>query len=155
MKKLKIIFIILCFTTSILAQKKESSLGEKIPCKEIDLGCLILGREISGEHIIKNNTEYQELLEFLSPHVDCGNYQLPIIDFNSYTMVGYISSVSGCSSPQFSYKIVKYNSEYTININIVQHGFCKINNLIVLWCLIPKVNNNISSKFNIETIIED
>ncbi len=150
MKKIKNIFFILFFTTSILGQNQENEIGEKIPCEEIDLGCFILGREIAGEHVINSNLEYQELLQNLSPHGDCSNYELPIIDFNSYTLIGYISSIAGCGPPQVTHEITKHNNEYRINIHILQKGLCLSNNPIKLWCLIPKLDENASHKFYFE-----
>jgi hypothetical protein len=152
MKKiLNLSVIMLFFITSIFAKEKEASLVERISCEKIDIGCLILGRETNGEHIIRNEFEYQKLLKEGSTHSNCDSYQLPSIDFNKYTLIGYISSIAGCDFPQISYEIIKQNNQYSINIIAIQQGVCKRNNSIKVWCLIPKVDESSSIKFNIET----
>lgn len=151
MKKiLQLSFLTIFFTTSMFAEKQGSLQGITINCEEIDIGCLILGRETTGEHIVKNNTEYQELIQFRSPHSNCDNYQLPVVDFNKYTLIGYISSIAGCDSPQISHEIRKQNNQYMINITIIQQGVCKRNNPVKVWCLIPKVDESSAIKFNVE-----
>lgn len=122
---------------------------EIIPCEEIKLKCLVLGREISGEHIVKNDTEYQKLILERSPHSSCGNYQLPAIDFNQYTLIGYISSIAGCNFPELTHEIKKTNNNYFVNINITQIGLCERNNPITFWCLIPKINDSSLVEFEI------
>lgn len=122
---------------------------EIISCEEINLGCMVLGRETQGEHVIKNNTEYQKLIQQKSPHSDCSNYQLPSIDFNDYTLIGYVSGIAGCDFPKVNHNVIKTNNNYLINIEIQQIGQCKRNNIIKIWCLIPKVEESASVKFNV------
>ena len=80
-----------------LAQAQEAPqtlLGETIPCETPEpIGCNILGSKLEGEHVIRNNAEYQVLIEERSPHPNCVTYQLPPIDFTEHTLIGYISSV--------------------------------------------------------------
>lgn len=135
----------------MLAQEKESSLEEKIACEGIAIGCLILGRETGGEHIINTDEEYQELMQSRSPHSNCGDYNLPVIDFNQYTLIGYIYSIGGCKAPEISHEIRKQDNQYTIHITVIQHGMCFILNSIKMWCLIPKVQESSAIIFNIET----
>jgi len=123
---------------------------ETIHYEEITLGCLILGRDIRGEHIINNNIDYQKLLiarNLYSP--DCSAYELPAIDFTKNTLIGYVSSVGGCQLPEVTKQITKINNDYSVNINIVQQGLCKRNNPIVFWGLIPKIDDNATVQFTI------
>ncbi|MEN9445758.1 MAG: hypothetical protein RL728_270 [Bacteroidota bacterium] len=147
---LNISVVMFFFTTSILDQDKESSFVERISCEKIDIGCLILGRETNGEHIIRNEFEYQKLLNERSDHSNCGNYELPAIDFNRYTLIGYISSIEGCDFPQISFEIIKQNNQYSINLTIIQKGLCKRNNPVKVWYLIPKIDESSTINFNIE-----
>ena len=68
-----------------VAQAQEAPqtlLGETIPCETPEpIGCNILGSKLEGEHVIRNNAEYQVLIEERSPHPNCVTYQLPPIDF--------------------------------------------------------------------------
>jgi hypothetical protein len=122
---------------------------EIIPCQEITLKCLVLGREISGEHIIKNDIEYQNLINEKSNHSDCGNYQLSTIDFNQNTLIGYVSSIAGCNAPEIAHEILKTGNNYSINITINQMGLCERNNPVLFWCLIPKMVDSSSVIFKI------
>jgi hypothetical protein len=148
-KLLELGFVILFFTTSIFAQDHDDLLREEIPCEDIEIGCLILGRDLGGEHIIRNNTEYQKLMDFPSPHHDCGNYQLPLIDFNKYTLLGYVSGTGGCAAPIISHTVRKQNNNRIIDIFITQQGGCKMLNSFTVWCLIPKIDENSNVNFNI------
>lgn len=151
MKKiLQLSFVMLFLTNSVLTQGQKDQLEEKISCEKIDIGCLILGRETRGEHIIKNDIEYQQLIQSRSTHSNCSDYQLPEIDFNKYTLIGYVSSIAGCDLPKISYEIIKQNNQYSINLTVIQHGMCERNNPIKTWCLIPRVEESSVIKFNIE-----
>lgn len=134
----------------VLIQESDSLYGEKVPCEKIEIGCLVFEKNILGQHVITNNEDYRQILEPRSPHPDCGSYQLPDIDFNQYTLIGYISSVAGCDFPKISYEAIRNNNQYSINIEIIQRGFCMRNNPVKVWCLIPKIDENSDVNFNIE-----
>lgn len=142
--------IVILLTISLLFSFKSKKQEEEIiPCEEITLGCMILGRETQGEYVIKNNTDYQKLIQQKSPHSDCSNYQLPAIDFYDYTLIGYVSSVGGCDEPKVTHNVTKINNNYVVNVEIQQIGMCQRNNSIKTWCLIPKVQDNATVKFNV------
>ncbi len=121
---------------------------ETVPCKEITLRCMLPGK-IGVEHVIRNNTDYQKLIQYKNPYSDCDNYQLPAIDFNDYTLIGYVSGIAGCDFPKVNHNVIKTNNNYLINVEIQQIGQCKRNNPIKIWCLIPKVEESASVKFNV------
>lgn len=145
--KIKLAVITIVLTNSFFAQDNED-----IICHEIDFGCLIMGREIIGEHVIKSNEEYQELLSSLVPISSCYNYILPDIDFNQYTLIGYISSESGCKPPIFSHSITKQNNQYFFNIDVNKQGRCKVNHTLKIWCLIPKIEETSVVTFNTQKL---
>lgn len=150
----KSLFIVIgCFVCigSLCSQTNDSSEFKEVSCERVELGCLILGSKIEGEHIIKDSVKYQELISIKSPHSNCANYQLPIIDFSKYTLIGYVSAVGGCEKPEISHNVLDLNGNYLVNITIVQKGQCLRNNSISIWCLIPVKTANTSIKFNIET----
>ena len=134
------LFLLPVFLISVNAGLVEN---EMIDYEEITLGCLILGRDIAGEHVINNNVDYQNLLLIASaPITDCANYELPKIDFTKYTLIGYISSIAGCQSPEVTKQITKINNNY-------RKGWCERLNHIVFWGLIPKVDNSANVQFTI------
>lgn len=131
--------LLFVFFNSLNAKVEE----EIINFKEITFDCLTLGRYSIGEHIVKNNIEYQKLFFY------CTKNQLPIIDFTKYTLIGYVSSVSGCQLPKVTKEINKINKTYQVDINIVKQGSCKKNNPIIFWGLIPKIDDNDDIQFTI------
>jgi len=140
-----------------LAQAQEAPqtlLGETIPCETPEpIGCNILGSKLEGEHVIRNNAEYQVLIEERSPHPNCVTYQLPPIDFTEHTLKSYISSIAGCDFPSVTHQNNKLNENYEVNIQITRHGMCERNNPIQLWCLIPRIPAHAQVNFEIETTI--
>ena len=141
------LFLLPVFLTSVNAGLVEN---EIIDYKEITLGCLILGRDIAGEHVINNNVDCQNLLLIArAPVPDCINHELPAIDFTKHTLISYISSIAGCQSPEVTKQISSIGNDFIVNINIVQIGLCKRNNSIVFWGLIPKVDNSANVQFTI------
>ena len=141
------LFLLPVFLISVNAGLVEN---EIIDYEEITLGCLILGRDIGGEHVINNNVNYQNLLLIArAPVADCTNYELPAIDFTKHTLIGYISSIAGCQFPKITKQITNIDNNYIVNINIIQQGLCERNNHIVFWGLIPKVDNSANVQFTI------
>lgn len=117
-----------------------------IPCEEIKLLCT---QSKEGEYVIKNDSEYQNLLKIRSSHPDCKSYKLPEIDFNKYTLIGFVSSLGGCDTPEYFYNVTKDDNMYSFNISINQKGLCKSHHSIEIWCLIPKISDISTLKYNI------
>jgi len=140
-----------------LAQAQEAPqtlLGETIPCETPEpIGCNILGSKLEGEHVIRNNAEYQVLIEERSPHPNCVTYQLPPIDFTEHTLIGYISSVGGCDFPTVTHQINKLNENYEVKIHLTQNGLCERNNSFDIWCLVPRIPTQTRVNFEIETSV--
>ncbi len=131
------------------AQEQNASVDETISCEEIILMC---AQTKGGEYIIKNNAEYQELLRVRSSHPNCSGYDLPTIDFNQYTLIGYLSPASGCITPTINHEVIKTSQgNYVIDIIITEYGGCKPNWDVGFWCLIPKLENNTFVEFNVNT----
>jgi hypothetical protein len=120
----------------------------KIPCEEIKLKCT---QTRHGNFIVNSDIEFQDLLTIRSPHPDCDTYELPPIDFNSYTLLGVVTSTAGCSPPIINHFVTKQTNtnEYVLNVNSKQSGLCERNWGIKIWCLIPKVTDISKIKFNI------
>ena len=142
------IIVILLAISLLFSFKSKKQEEEIIPCEEITLRCMLPGK-IGVEHVVRNNTDYQKLIQHKNPYSDCSNYQLPAIDFYDYTLIGYVSSVGGCDEPKIMHKVIKINNNYVVNVEIQQIGLCKRNNSITIWCLIPKVEDNVTVKFNV------
>ena len=155
-KRLKPVYLIFFCTTLVWAQENQTLLGETIPCETPEpLGCIILGSKLEGEHVIRNNAEYQALLEearnpFSS---NCINHKLPPIDFTEHILIGYISSIGGCGFPTVTHQINKLNENYVVDITITKYGLCEMSNHIQFWCLVPRIPAHAQVEFEIETSV--
>ena len=127
--------------------------SNNITYEEIDIFCT---QSPNGEYIIKNNEEYYALLDSRSPHPDCENYVLPVIDFNQYTLLGYVTGVSGCNIPVISHEFVRDGDNFIFTLFIEVNGFCLRNNPVTIWCLVPRTGENSTIDFieNISTLAD-
>ncbi len=153
-KKINLVQVLFLCTTLVCAQEPQVFTGETIPCETPEsMRCKILGSKLEGEHVIRNNAEYQVLIEERSPHPNCVTYQLPPIDFTEHTLIGYISSVGGCDFPTVTHQINKLNENYEVKIHLTQNGLCERNNSFDIWCLVPRIPTHAQVNFEIETSV--
>lgn len=145
--------LLLIVGVSLSGELFSQEVGEMVPCKEI----LIMCSQIHpAENVIRNNMEYQKLLNVRSPHPDCGSYILPEIDFSQFTLLGIDFGVAGCKEPIITYTVIKLsNGNYKFIVDIKQQGYCKINFSHNIWCLIPKIDENVIVEFKQEIKIEE
>ncbi|UTW64808.1 hypothetical protein KFE94_08920 [bacterium SCSIO 12643] len=143
-----IILILGLFNYSFVNTNSEQN---PIECKSLDIGCLQIGGENSGELIIRTNEEYQRLLLRRSPHSDCGNYELPLIDFNNHILIGYIKGFKGCKEPIANHTISEVNGTIQFNVEVEELGACKRLNWVTIWCMVNKTEENPTVSFK-ETI---
>lgn len=117
-----------------------------ITCEPIVIKCI---QPTSGNYYINSLKEYNDSITKTSTNSECSNYDLPIIDFEKYSLLGFVTAVGGCDEPEVKYFMVQnevYNKEeFCIEVNVL--GECLRNNIVEIWCLIPKTNYEM--KFNI------
>lgn len=148
MKLLLGAFLIIGFHFNSLSQ-------EIIETEEVEIGCLILGRGVSGEKIFTNNSDYQSLLEHRSPHSDCVGYQLPIIDFKKHTLLSYVGGAGGCDTPEVSCEVERESEQINVNIQITEFGYCLPLHPVKIQVLIPRIESNSEVEFHVETKIKE
>ena len=137
-KKINLVQVLFLCTTLVCAQEPQVFTGETIPCETPEsMRCKILGSKLEGEHVIRNNAEYQVLIEERSPHPNCVTYQLPPIDFTEHTLIGYISSIGGCGFPTVTHQINKLNENYVVDITIITKQGCLRGNHCPYTILVP------------------
>ena len=120
---------------------------EEIPFEEINLGCHISG---GSTYYINSLEEFKKLWK---DHANCYAFDMPKIDFEKYSLIGYQTSSGGCEPPIFNQKILKDNftNVYEITIQVTEKGLCKALFQIYKWSLVPKINSSIGSvHFNIK-----
>lgn len=115
-----------------------------VTCIDIDIICI---QKLQSSYLIRNDKEYKELLNYRSSHPDCPNYELPYINFNTHTLLGYHTVVGGCSAPKVQKILIKNSTNYIFRVSIEQEGACKIAQSVSVWCLVPKINNNESISY--------
>ena len=119
---------------------------EVIQSEKIQLMCT---QSPEGEYIIRNNLEYQQLLDERSTHPNCDTYELPLIDFEKYVLIGYVSGVSGCSPPDVSHIVTRKKEVFLCSIIVHKVGGCKLNNTFAFWVLLPKQYKKLNIDFEI------
>jgi hypothetical protein len=146
---------LLIITVLILGFQFKNYSQEIVKTENIELGCLIIGRGVAGEKVITNNSDYQKLIENRSPHSDCVDYELPLIDFEKHSLLSYVGSVGGCQQPRVSYYVERELGILYFKISVVQKGNCFRLNSVVIFLLIPKLEKNQEVRFDVETIQEN
>lgn len=143
--------IICLFSSKLFAQ--EESIGEIIPCQDVSILC---SQVHPSENVIRNEKEYQALLNVRSLHPDCDSYKLPLIDFNQYTLLGISFGAGGSKVPIIEHQIIKLtNGNYRFIVKIKQKVGYEREWSYEIWCLIPKIENNENVEFKKEIQIEN
>lgn len=152
MKTILIISVVL-LVYSVVAGVKAKQVNietniDTISSQDISIKCIQIR---NGNYIIRSETEYRNTLKIMSSYPDCGNCELPIIDFSNYTLLGIKTSSGGCGPPETHHFVIKnkLNEKYQFILNVKQKGFCKINFAMTVWCLIPKIESNAVIDFKI------
>ncbi len=117
-----------------------------VPCEAIIIKCT---QPTPGNYFINSFKEYNDSIIKKSSYSECSDYDLPDIDFEKYSLLGFVCSVGGCDDPQIKYTVVRNitfeKEEFNIDVSVI--GECLRNNLVEVWCIIPKTNYEI--KFNV------
>lgn len=122
--------------------------NDTIRCQEIFIKCSQI--EV-GNYIIRNKIEYSDLIKVKQSLPACSNYELPAIDFDTNTLIGIKTSVGGCGTPQVEHYVIKKNESgvYSLVLSIKENGGCENVFRLTLWCLIPKIEQNVKVDFRI------
>ncbi len=98
----------------------------------------------NDRYIIKSDIEYKNMYYSIkSNYQSCLNYQLPIIDFNKYTLLGYITKNYPHDIKQTIYKN-EYEKKYVYVVNVTITSFNKILITKTNWLLVPKIPSDYS-----------
>jgi hypothetical protein len=102
----------------------------------IEIKCLD-GDKIDEKYIIRDSNAYNDFYEILWQYNDCPDYELPSIDFDKYTLLGYITRTGECDIIR---QVFKNDSDkkimYHLEITITSNRKILITNYN--WMLIPK-----------------
>lgn len=116
--------------------------------QDVDLSCVYLDSTMEDYYIIQTDSDYQNILgQFVSNQNNCSGYSLPIIDFNSLTLLG--KPAGGVCSTTFKRKVIKNQNVYTYIIKVTNSGGCAIPTYNNNWITIPKILNTDSVEFQV------
>ncbi len=112
----------------------------------INIECMD-GDKIAENYVIRNTNEYNKLLDIRWQYFDCPDYELPEIDFNDHTLIGFVTK-TGPSEIKRSVYRNDAEEKYFYNIDISITGIEEI--LIVRnnWLLIPRLEEKYSVIFD-------
>ena len=122
-----------------------------IAVESIDLNCVSMAGMSDRSVIVNNNDQYQKLLQNRLANVACSNYELPRINFENSTLIGFNSVVVGCKKPEISSLVTKKGGDYLIEIFVDQKGHCKMGHFISLWQVLPKTQDESKLSFKVHT----
>jgi len=104
----------------------------------IDIRCLSFDK-LNNNYVIDDSISYNQLLQTRWEYWDCPNYQLPLIDFTQYTLIGYMTKTGPCEIKRTVYKNDSQRKYYYL-INITITSWDKILVVNDNWLLVPKIN---------------
>jgi len=118
-------------------------------------GSLISG--LSNNYLGADPEDYDSILmndyiyNFL-PYKGTYDCEHPLIDFESYTLLGQSISVASCSIPKIETELLMDNSnkELIFRLNIETYGFCEMGFGFYVWILVDKLTDDIEVKYQTE-----
>ena len=106
------------------------------------------------EIVIRNQLEYDKLLDNRSPHPDCQSYELPPIDFDKFILIGIARSSAG-EYIKFNKQLFYDNGSFIIDYKITQYGLAKKINDVAIFFIIEKKGIYDGVTFNYTKIYEE
>ena len=130
------------------------------PAEENELGAIYLNdfgmcfptfnnSENTG-YVITNNSQYQALRNStLNHYINCDTAQLPTIDFNIYSLLGYFTE--GTCSLNNTKEIVldQRHRQYIYKIKVQEYGMCKMLVTTMNWALVPRLPGGYKVVFDV------
>ncbi len=132
-----IIQISLIFLFIVVSNAQNIENDKEIPCQSTDINFYCLD-DNNWHWVINNEKEYQRIVG--------GKTE---IDFSKYTLIGVVYSSAGCTKPNTSHSIyfLEKGNTYRYELNVQQNGNCKALFAGNIWCLIPKIPNEMKVDF--------
>jgi hypothetical protein len=147
---------------SISASKlgTETNKLEEIAYQDVDeaLSCLSTNNAPSFKSqliVVNDQREYEQLLQFLSSHRNCGNFVLPTINFSQYTLLGKLVRGNGCG-PALIRHMYKDNvhKKIVFSIYIDTHerpeSMCQAYVESMNWSLLPKIPSDYAVELSLK-----
>lgn len=135
--------VILLFAGFLVSISGTAQDTEQVPFTELKIGCYDF-RGKPNEYIIQTKVEFQRMKRSLNSHPDC-DLNDPEIDFQSYTLLGFITALEGCEVPEFKieFQYNKTNDLHTMVVNIIRvKEPCRMLMIKDHWILVPKIPSN-------------
>jgi hypothetical protein len=144
-----ILFFILFFSVTFIAQSTDSKSIKVIQSREIDLkGCI--QTHFKKEFVIKNNTEFLNAIRNDASRKFCTE-NLEKLDFTKNNLVGIEINSGYCRRPVGLEAVVTddiENKQFIVEISYAKPvGLCRALSQYDLWLLIPKIPDNYKVSF--------
>ena len=142
----KVLFFILLFPSCFIV--KHDKIEQEITSNKVDFHC----GWTQKLNVIKNQKELNKFI--IGRDINgCRNQNLiQDIHFNKYTLVGYGTFQSGCSTPTINLSFKKINKIIFINATVSINGLCKGYFYSETWHLIPKIKKNEDVNFKVNYV---
>ena len=117
----------------------------------IDVNCIWKLKEGMNGVVIRSREEYEYVFSTSKHNSECVFEDLPDIDFERYTLFGFVSYTGGCDKPEIDYEFRRSSSvKIDFNLSIQEIGTCRVRRILTIWCLLPKQEDGV--RFEIHSI---
>lgn len=123
--------------------------GQSIPSLKVEINCINKFGDDSSFKVFTKPTDFISI--YSSPDIrECFEDKVNLIDFNSYSLVAFLTTAGGCKEPDIEYEFIykKETDEVILNIDIIQISYCRPIHYVKLWFLIPKQRETTKFSFN-------
>lgn len=113
---------------------------ELVEYELIDISCLNLISNKTNQFVINSETEFKETQSIkINGTYGANCNSIPKIDFEKYTLIGFIIKTGGCSKPVFNFQITTKNKEYIVKCTATIDGMCRRLWTESFWVLTKKI----------------
>lgn len=141
-------WLLSCLFNGAKAQQVEISRDtfKRISYQSIDLTCFDIKE---GTYIIQNGDQLRDLLTKRKWNPECKALALPDIDFEYYTLLGFVRGSSGCYESKLRMAIKKNEVQKKIQLSarINYTGDCMMYTYYIRWCLVQKIPDDFTVSF--------
>jgi hypothetical protein len=144
LQKLYLKFI---FSVLFLAMAEQVFCQDVVRFDSLAIGCFNLVNEIPSKFVVNTQLEYERLVNYMHSYRDCGDYDLPKIDFHNKTLLGLFVRASGCQQPRYKQTVIKNDGAFIYVVDIKTFGMCRRGYSDILWVQVDKIEENSLIKF--------
>jgi hypothetical protein len=113
--------------------------------------CSPLPNNNMTSYVIRNQSEYSQLQEFIQNNTFCLDTDFPEVDFYSHSILGIQVEGGGCSTDFYRDFLVDVDEKkYIYKIDAVFVGSCYLNIITYNWIKVNRLRDDFNVEFDVE-----